>query len=128
MERSCRKTREDKEKMTKCHDCGVEEGQLHKYGCDMERCPKCRGQLISCNCLDSDIAGLPRIPWVEVPVLCALCGAVFPDLFLVPDNEWRRYVPPNIQQEVLCRPCYDRLRKLFPAGWIKCEGTSTTKS
>jgi hypothetical protein len=33
-----------------CHDCQVVEGQIHLLGCDMERCPKCRNQLISCNC------------------------------------------------------------------------------
>lgn len=34
-----------------CGDCGVEEGQLHEFGCDMERCPFCGNQLISCNCV-----------------------------------------------------------------------------
>ena len=33
-----------------CHDCGVREGELHQPGCDMERCPFCGGQLITCNC------------------------------------------------------------------------------
>jgi len=37
--------------MQKCHDCGVEEGQVHQYGCDMERCPFCGRQLISCSCM-----------------------------------------------------------------------------
>ena len=35
----------------KCHDCGVEEGRLHRFGCDMERCPFCGKQLITCNCV-----------------------------------------------------------------------------
>ncbi len=33
-----------------CHDCNVKVGQFHHFGCDWERCPFCRGQLISCNC------------------------------------------------------------------------------
>ena len=32
-----------------CHDCGVGKGQFHHPGCDMEECPICRGQLISCE-------------------------------------------------------------------------------
>lgn len=34
----------------KCHDCGVEEGQYHLLGCDMERCPFCGNQLLVCDC------------------------------------------------------------------------------
>jgi hypothetical protein len=37
-----------------CHDCNIKAGGKHHPGCDMERCPKCRGQLISCGCLDED--------------------------------------------------------------------------
>ncbi len=33
-----------------CHDCGCKEGEIHKFGCDMERCPFCHGQLLSCDC------------------------------------------------------------------------------
>lgn len=41
----------------KCHDCLCPPGGIHHPGCDVERCPKCKGQLISCRCLrgeDSD--------------------------------------------------------------------------
>lgn len=35
-----------------CHDCQVIKGQIHVFGCDVERCPACGGQLISCECDD----------------------------------------------------------------------------
>lgn len=125
-----------------CHDCGAIEGQYHLLGCDMERCPFCGGQLISCYCryelLNIDISpgtwayknGLTeeqsvkfekmleaegRIPWIQIPNLCALCGKVFPDLFN--DDEWRTYVIPPLQSKVLCESCYDRQVELFPEGW-----------
>jgi len=41
----------------KCHDCGIknEKGNVHHYGCDIERCPKCDGQLISCGCKKGEL-------------------------------------------------------------------------
>lgn len=35
----------------RCHDCGAIYGCLHHPMCDMEECPDCHGQLISCDCI-----------------------------------------------------------------------------
>ena len=43
------------EESGRCHDCNIKHGGLHHPGCDVERCPKCGGQLISCGCLDEFI-------------------------------------------------------------------------
>ena len=36
----------------RCHDCGItnKKGNIHHQGCDMERCPRCDGQLLACGC------------------------------------------------------------------------------
>jgi len=44
-----------------CHDCGVGLGDLHHPRCDMEQCPRCGGQAISCECPIMDAAS-PRLP------------------------------------------------------------------
>jgi hypothetical protein len=36
---------------TSCHDCGIVDDMIHDFGCDMETCPRCFGQLITCGCL-----------------------------------------------------------------------------
>jgi hypothetical protein len=33
-----------------CGDCGVAAGGFHHLGCDMQRFPLCRGQMITCGC------------------------------------------------------------------------------
>ncbi len=33
-----------------CHDCRVIKGELHVPSCDVEECPACGGQLLSCDC------------------------------------------------------------------------------
>ena len=33
-----------------CHDCLAIKGQYHCFGCDVERCPRCKLQRLSCGC------------------------------------------------------------------------------
>ena len=37
-------------KIKSCGDCGVSKNGIHHLGCDMEECPRCNGQFISCDC------------------------------------------------------------------------------
>ena len=91
-----------------CGDC-VPEGALHVPGCDLERCACCGGQAITCRLTGT----LPRVPYIQYPTLCVRCGACWPDLFMVPDEEWERYVAPRQRGEVICRPCYDEIKTLI---------------
>ena len=34
----------------RCDDCGVARGGYHHPGCDMQRCPVCRAQMMTCGC------------------------------------------------------------------------------
>jgi hypothetical protein len=35
-----------------CQDCGAPPGGIHHPGCEIERCPRCSGQLLSCGCME----------------------------------------------------------------------------
>ena len=37
-----------------CHDCAVIKGQYHVTGCDVEQCPACGEQVLSCDCEHDD--------------------------------------------------------------------------
>jgi len=50
-----------------CGDCGVAAGQYHHAGCDLEVCPRCRGQAISCECTDAYL--LESTDWAHDKVI-----------------------------------------------------------
>ena len=129
-----------------CGDCGAKEGHFHQPGCDMETCPFCGSQLLSCDCvydylglkdrkkyaketgyLPADIfeEGLSeeqierwlgalrakgRIPFISYPIICAKCGKLWPNLFMVPNEEWKHYIAPRKRRSVICRDCYDFIK------------------
>jgi hypothetical protein len=101
-----------------CHDCGAKEGQLHVLGCDMESCPFCGHQLLCCihgmgcdEALKEDWEkSKKRIPFILYPNLCAKCGVLWPEMFSVPDAEWKRYVEPRMRDKMLCEACYAHIR------------------
>ena len=126
-----------------CHDCGVVEGELHQRGCDMEKCPFCTNQLISCVCsydqLKIDVSpgtwayenGLTeeqennwenilkekgRIPYFQEPNMCARCGEVWPQMFM--QDDWKAVIPPQYIDKLLCFGCYEFIKSItggFPS-------------
>lgn len=40
---------ENEGKDARCGDCGAKMGEYHKLYCDIQRCPICGGQLLSCD-------------------------------------------------------------------------------
>lgn len=36
----------------RCSDCGAKKGYYHHFRCDVEQCPRCKRQLLSCDCLE----------------------------------------------------------------------------
>jgi len=111
-----------------CHDCGVEEGEIHHLMCDMEVCPWCGGQLISCGCEGSSGDGLTgeewrvklerkgRVPYVQFPAVCDRCGVLHPQMFKVPDEEWNAYMRGHAKEGFLCRECYDWIKAMIDKG------------
>jgi hypothetical protein len=51
-----------------------------------------------------------RIPFILYPQLCAKCGRQWPEFFMVPDEEWNRYIRPDKRGGIICRECFDFIK------------------
>ncbi len=53
-----RNTEHFEEPSGRCHDCNIKHGEVHHWGCDVERCPICGLQLISCDHCENIVMAL----------------------------------------------------------------------
>lgn len=51
-----RQVRQPRGRNGRCGDCGIRKDGFHHLGCDLEQCPRCRGQLLSCGCCRDVVA------------------------------------------------------------------------
>jgi hypothetical protein len=72
--------------MRNCGDCGAMPGELHQQGCDVERCPRCGCQMISCDCV-YEVNGIdPATMEEDHPEVYANGPA--PEMYAKWDAEW----------------------------------------
>lgn len=60
-----------------------------------------------------------RMPFILYPNMCCRCGKLWPEMFRVPDTEWREYVAYRQRNKMLCFDCFMEIRHLIQAGTEK---------
>jgi hypothetical protein len=73
-------------KVRNCHDCGVAPGSTHHPGCDTERCAKCGGQAIGCDCI-YEVNGLD-MNYLEERHPEIYSGGPTPEMYVKWNAEW----------------------------------------
>ena len=53
-----------------------------------------------------------RIPYIDWPLFCRYCGVLWPDMFRVEDEEWRTLIQPDMRRFMVCKPCYNHIKKV----------------
>jgi hypothetical protein len=71
----------------RCPDCGAKAGEFHRPGCDIEQCPYCGQQLISCDCRRTPPLD-DRMPWTGAWPGVAECRELGWFARLVPGKGW----------------------------------------
>lgn len=97
----------------RCHDCGVEEGKLHKKGCDNDFCPICGMQLMCCEHGWEGVDDEDREPFFMEVFNCERCGKTFPlPNNMVSDELWGKICGNTYPKDcILCRSCMDFIIK-----------------
>jgi hypothetical protein len=57
-----------------------------------------------------------RIPFIMYPNLCVRCGVLWPDLFMVTNQEWEHYIEPEQRNNVICKVCYEYIKACIDVG------------
>lgn len=91
-----------------CGECGANEGEPHGNGCDFARCQICGNQTSSQLCTHDD---LPQPLFFYFPQRCTRCGIEWPDLWMVPDKEWKETIPREHWRDVICWDCFCFIRE-----------------
>jgi hypothetical protein len=60
-----------------------------------------------------------RFPYIVYPHFCAHCGEKWPDLFMVPDEQWKDAIEPRMRNKIICRSCFDAIERQVTAARAK---------
>jgi hypothetical protein len=68
-----------------------------------------------------------RIPFISTPQLCARCGSLWPEFFVVQDRVWSYYTDPGLRDQIICEPCFKGIREAVDAhntrpSWLPSDG------
>jgi|SRR5665647_1298386 len=68
-----------------------------------------------------------RIPFIDYPSICARCGKIDPDMFMVSNRDWEKYIEPSKRHKELCRECYDEIKTLIDKNNTSIKGNNTRR-
>jgi len=53
-----------------------------------------------------------RVPYICFPSICGRCGDLRPELFMVSDAIWEKYIPIREREKILCLSCFRKIVRL----------------